>query len=133
VIRRRDLALLFSLAVIALWVGPADPCAPVCDCCPCCAAGNPAESAPCHTSTSAPDASSRRDCPDCLRAAPTLPDGVLADAAGPVAPDGWVALLPPAVVAGAAAAGETLDVAPPPVATDNLHQRFSTRAPPTPS
>ena len=75
---RRSLALLFGLALLMPALLPADPCAPVCDCCPYCTAQDPRPAAPCHSPTS----NTRRDCTDCLKAAPTLPEGL--PQAGPV-------------------------------------------------
>jgi len=127
---RRSLAILFSLALLAPWVAPADPCAPVCDCCPCCAAQTTPENPPCHADAPAPSPDARRNCTNCVKAAPTLPAGLVQTARIPTAPDGPSAILPPQPGSPTLASGGLTDLPTLPTPTPQRHNSLAARAPP---
>jgi len=113
---RRSWVILFALVLMAPWVAPADPCAPVCECCPRCASDAPAKSAPCHGTAPDSAAGSRRGCTDCLKAAPGQPDGVLQTLSSPPVTQGPFAILPPEAGPSFAPGGRLLNLteSPPP-------------------
>jgi hypothetical protein len=130
VMNPRRLAILFSLALLAPWIAPADPCAPVCTCCPRCTAQHPGERPPCHGAPSTSTASPRHDCPDCLKSGATLPDGVLAAGADLAPHATTVGVVPPEIVVPALQLGHTIGPAPSHHRDAGLSVCRSVRAPP---
>jgi hypothetical protein len=128
---RRSLLILFGLALVAPWVAPADPCAPVCECCPCCLAQSSHADPPCHSGAGTSTSPQDRDCTDCLKAAPGLPDAVVQAAMAPTLPDAPAAVLPPAADTSALAAGVTVDPTTSPPETNVVVASVAPRAPPS--